>query len=162
MIVTMEQLAGYVGRPLEASEWVTIDQARINGFADLTGDHQFIHVDPVAARATPLGTTIAHGYLTLSLLPILLGSIMLRPANAAWGLNYGIDRLRFISPVPAGSAVRASSTLRSIDDKGADRILLRSDVTVAVRGQDKPALAAVTLVFWVLGGKDAASGRGPT
>jgi acyl dehydratase len=151
IIVSTAGLAAYVGRQLAAAQWLEIDQARIDRFADVTGDHQFIHIDPVAARATPFGSTIAHGYLTLSLLPLLLDPIQLQPEGAGWGLNYGLDRLRFLAPVPAGAAVRALSTLLAVEDKGSGRLLMRSEVVVEIRGADRPALAATTLAMWVLG-----------
>jgi len=148
-VITRTQYPEYVGKCLVGEPWLEIDQALIDGFADLTGDHQFIHVDPVAAQRTPFGTTIAHGYLTLSLLPTLLESVSLRPADAGWGINYGLDRLRFISPVTVGSAVRATSTLVAVEDKGPGRTLMKSAVTVEIRGAGRPALAAESLVLWV-------------
>lgn len=157
IIVSTAELAGYVGRQLTGPQWLEIDQERINRFADVTGDHQFIHVDPVAARATPFGSTIAHGYLTLSLLPLLLDPIQLQPEGVSWGLNYGLDRLRFLAPVPAGAAVRALSTLLAVEDKGGGRLLMRSEVVVEIRGADRPALAATTLAMWVLGTPPARS-----
>jgi acyl dehydratase len=149
MIVTREALAEFIGKRLVADEWLEIDQARIDGFAKITGDHQFIHVDPVAARDTPYGSTIAHGYLTLALLPQILESISLQPEGVAWGINYGLDRLRYLNPVHVGAAVRAVSTLLSIEDKGPDRMLLKSEVTVEIRGEARPALVAETLVMWI-------------
>ncbi|CAG0941629.1 3-hydroxybutyryl-CoA dehydratase [Gammaproteobacteria bacterium] len=156
ILVSTAGLAAYVGRRLVAENWFEIDQARIDRFAEVTGDHQFIHVDPVAARATPFGSTIAHGYLTLSLLPLLLEPIQLQPEDVSWGLNYGLDRLRFLAPVPASAAVRAVSTLLAVEDKGGDRLLMRSEVAVEIRGSDRPALAATTLAMWVLGAPPAA------
>lgn len=156
ILVSTAGLAAYVGRRLVAESWFEIDQARIDRFAEVTGDHQFIHVDPVAARATPFGSTIAHGYLTLSLLPLLLEPIQLQPEGVSWGLNYGLDRLRFLAPVPAGAAVRAVSTLLAVENKGGGRLLMRSEVAVAIRGSDRPALAATTLAMWVLGAPPAA------
>lgn len=156
IMVDKERFAGFIGRRLVNEAWLEIDQARIDGFAAITGDHQFIHVDPVAARATPWGTTIAHGFLTLSLLPQLLEPIQLKLAGAAWGINYGLDRLRFLSPVPVGSAIRAASTLLGVEEKGAGRLLMKSQVEVEIRGQERPALVADMLAMWVLGG-----GAGP-
>ncbi len=158
MIVTREKLAQFIGKQLAADEWLEIDQARIDGFAEVTGDHQFIHVDPVAARDTPYGSTIAHGYLTLALLPQLLEPISLQPAGVAWGINYGLDRLRFLNPVHVGAAVRAVSTLLLIEDRGPDRMLMKSQVTVEIRDVERPALVAETLVMWIMGHHPA--GRG--
>lgn len=150
IIVDRSQLEGFIGRRLEAVSWRRIDQPLIDAFARLTGAHEFIHVDPVAAQRTAYGTTIAHGYLTLALLPELLESIRLQPKGAAWGINYGVDRLRFLSPVRCGAEIRAVSTLLAIEDREADRLLLRSAVSVDIRGEDKPALSVETLVMWIL------------
>lgn len=150
IVIDAGHLAGYIGRRLVNEAWLEIDQEQIDHFADVTGDHQFIHVDPVAARSTSYGSTIAHGYLTLSLLPLLLEPIQLRPKGASWGLNYGLDRLRFLSPVPVGSAIRAASTLRSLTEKGAHRLLMTSQVEVEIRDAARPALVAETLAMWIL------------
>ena len=150
IIVTPEQLAGFIGKRLATDGWLDIDQARIDGFAAITGDHQFIHVDPVAARDTPCGSTIAHGYLTLSLLPQLLEPIRLQPKGVGWGLNYGLNRLRFLNPVPVGAAIRATSTLLAMEDKAPGRMLMRSAVTVEIRAATRPALVAETLVMWIM------------
>jgi acyl dehydratase len=150
IIVTLEQLAEFVGKRLVSQQWLEINQARIDAFADLTEDHQFIHVDPVAARDTPYGGTIAHGYLTLSLLPALLEPIRLQPKGVAWGINYGIDRLRFVDPVPAGARIRATSTLLSVATRAPGQVLTKSEITVDVEHQARPALVVETLVLWML------------
>jgi len=158
MIVTRDALAEFIGKRLVADEWLEIDQTRIDQFATVTGDHQFIHVDPVAARNTPYGSTIAHGYLTLALLPQMLEPIILQPAGVAWGINYGLDRLRFLNPVHVGASIRTVSTLLSIEDKGPDRMLMKSEVTVEIKGEARPALVAETLVMWITGHQPAGNG----
>jgi acyl dehydratase len=131
-----------IGADLGVSEWTEVDQSRINAFAEVTGDHQFIHVDPVAAAATPFGGTIAHGFLTLSLLASMMpeGAIVLQ--GIKMGVNYGFERVRFLQPVPSGSRIRARHRLKAFDDKGSGRYLVTTEVTVEIEGQDKPALIA--------------------
>jgi acyl dehydratase len=127
--------------------WLELTQERIDRFADATDDHQSIHVDPEAAAAGPFGTTVAHGYLSLSLLPGLLGS-MLNVSDARMGINYGIERVRFTAPVPSGSRVRLKGTIRSAERRG-EGVLYRVAVEVEIEGADKPALVGevVYLVF---------------
>lgn len=130
------------GQTLGLSRWIALEQPRIDAFAEITEDRQFIHLDPVRAAAeTPFGGTIAHGFLTLSMLPTL-GYEALPPVDGATGsLNYGFDRLRFLSPVRAGSRVRARFDLARADPTP-DHLTLHMDVTVEIEGSDKPALAA--------------------
>lgn len=135
-------LVDMAGTDLGASEWFTIDQDRVNEFAEVTLDHQFIHVDPSAAAATPFGGTIVHGFLTMSLLVHLAGQVILRPDDMVMGLNYGFNKLRFLAPVPVGSEVRAHVKLADAVEKDPSRYLLTYDVTIEIRGQDKPALVA--------------------
>ncbi len=150
MIISGKEIDDYIGRPLVSATWHPVNQHMIDAFAELTGDRQFIHVDPQRARSTPFGSTIAHGYLTLSLLPAMLEDIQLQPADAGWGLNYGLDRLRFLNPVPAGAALRATSTLLAAEARSPGTLLLRSAVSVEIRDVGKPALAAQTLAMWVM------------
>lgn len=140
--VSPEGAAALVGTDLGVSRWIMVDQARIDAFADVTEDHQFIHVDPVAAAATPFGGTIAHGFLTLSLLAALMpeGAIVLN--GLKMGVNYGFERVRFLQPVPSGARIRARHTLKAIEDKGGGRYLVTTEVKVEIEGQDKPALIA--------------------
>lgn len=147
--ITLAELAGSEERDLGSSPWVKIEQERVNLFADATGDHQWIHVDPEAAKAGPFGGTIAHGYLSLSLLPVLLSDVI-RVSDARMGVNYGIDRLRFTSPVPTGSEVRAHARLLSAEPKG-DGILYKVGVQLEIKGQEKPAMVGEVL-FLALGG----------
>ncbi len=120
-------------------------QDRIDQFADVTIDHQFIHVDPEAAKASPFGTTIAHGFLTLSMLTHLAGSIKQDPdtvKGVIMGVNYGFDKVRFVAPVPSGSKIRASSVLKDVERKGDNQIQVTRTYTIEVEGSDKPAVVA--------------------
>jgi acyl dehydratase len=141
--LSLRELDEAAGRELGVSEWVRIDQRAIDLFAEATGDHQWIHVDPDAAARGPFGTTVAHGYLTLSLLPALLSQV-LRITDARMGLNYGIERVRFTAPVPSGSEVRLRASLRSTERRG-DGLLFHLDARVEIRGQEKPALVGDVL-----------------
>lgn len=144
-IVTPLEAKSMIGHDLGSSEWVLVDQAKINAFAEVTGDHQFIHVDPVAAARTPFGGTIAHGFLTLSLLAAMQPKGALVLEGIKMGVNYGFERVRFLQPVPSGRRVRARHKLLSIEDKGGGRYLLTNEVTVEIEGEDKPALIAAWL-----------------
>jgi len=142
-----------IGQESEPSEWFQIDQERINQFADVTEDHQFIHIDPEAAKATPFGGTIAHGFLTLSLLPHLSSSIKQDPETfkgVVMGVNYGFDKLRFIAPVPSGSRVRATAVLKDAALKG-NAIDVTRTYTVEIEGGDKPAVVADWITRLVYG-----------
>ena len=134
-----------LGKEEGVGEWLEITQEMVNQFADVTFDHQFIHVDPEAAKATPFGGTIAHGFLTLSLLTHLSGSIRVDPGRfqgVIMGVNYGFDKVRFISPVKVGSRIRARSTLSDVQRKGPSGILSTRTMTVEIDGEDKPACIA--------------------
>ena len=134
-----DELLGAVGRELGSSEWVTVDQQRIDMFADATGDHQWIHVDSEAAAAGPFGATIAHGYLTLALTSFLLPQIV-RVDNISMGINYGVNRVRFPQAVREGSRLRASATLTSATElAGAAGVQTVITVTVEIEGEAKPA-----------------------
>jgi acyl dehydratase len=133
------------------SPWFVVDQATIDRFADATLDHQFIHVDPARAAETPFGGTVAHGLLTLSLLPHLLTSIPERKLPAVrMGVNYGFDRVRFVHPVRSGSRIRAAATLVSMDEITPGQFQQTHDVTVEIEGADKPALVATWLTRFIL------------
>ncbi|MEE3389386.1 MULTISPECIES: MaoC family dehydratase [unclassified Alcanivorax] len=149
-VVEVASLTEYVGKELGASDWFQIDQDRINAFADATLDHQFIHVDPEQAKNTPFGTTIAHGYLTLSLLPYLQASIddFLMPKGMKMAMNYGFDKLRFMAPVKEGKRVRAVATLLDAKEKRDGQWLLTFSFTVEIEGEDKPALIAEWLLMY--------------
>ena len=144
-VVDLSELGALVGREIAVGDWLAITQERIDAFADATGDHQWIHVDPGRAQAeTPFGATIAHGFLTLSLL-----SALMRDAVTVGGLrltlNYGLNRVRFVSPVPSGSRIRARVTLAAIDDLGDSEKATRG-VTLEREGGGKPAVAAEWIV----------------
>ena len=147
-LVPAETLVDYIGKDLGSSEWFEVDQERINQFADATLDHQFIHVDP--EKATPLfGSTIAHGFLSLSLIPHLTAQAVLAPENLKHVFNYGLDKVRFINPVNVGSKVRTHSKLLSVDDKGEGRYLTKTEVVMEIEGLDKPAYIAETLSMFI-------------
>ncbi|MGH6657774.1 MAG: MaoC family dehydratase [Actinocrinis sp.] len=139
-----EELKQAVGTEIGASGWLTIDQSRIDRFADATGDHQWIHVDPQRAKDGPFGTTIAHGFLTLSLIPVLVAEIY-RVDGVRMAVNYGLNRVRFVNPVPVDSAVRAILRLVAVDEVGGGGLQLTGNVTVEIQGAEKPAAVAETL-----------------
>jgi acyl dehydratase len=141
-IASLDAIRARVGEEIGVSGWLAIEQARIEAFADATEDHQFIHVDPEAATSTPFGGTIAHGFLTLSLLSRLASEVMLIPADAKMVVNYGLDRLRFLSPVRSGKRIRARFILDSVEEKAAGQLLIRHQVTVEIEDEDRPALVA--------------------
>ena len=144
-IASLEEIRGQIGREIGVSDWLVVDQARINAFADATEDRQFIHVDPAAAAQTPFGGTIAHGFLSLSLLSRMAAEAMLLPDGLKMAVNYGLDRVRFLAPVKSGKRVRGRFVLDSVEEKAPGQILLRHTVTVEIESEDKPALTAVWL-----------------
>jgi len=145
---SMATLAEFVGRELGASQWTAVDQERIDAFAACTGDRQWIHVDVERARRdSPFGGTIAHGYLTLSLVASLAMEMGLVPADATAGLNYGLDKVRFMAPVRAGARVRNRVVLLAAEDKGGGRVLIKTQNTLQIEGEEKPALIAETLAM---------------
>ena len=147
---SMATLSEFVGRELGVSPWTRVDQDRIDSFAACTGDRQWIHVDVERARRdSPFGGTIAHGYLTLALVASLSMELGLVPADASSGLNYGLDKVRFMAPVRAGARVRNRVVLLSAEDKGGGRVLIKTQNTLQVEGEDKPALIAETLAMLV-------------
>ena len=141
--LTMANLKEHVGRELGVSDWNLVDQARINQFAECTGDHQWIHVDPERAkRETAFGSTVAHGFLTMSLLSIMSYEVMPVIKGTTMGVNYGFDKLRFISPVRAGSRVRGRFTLMEARLRKPKELQSRTGVSVEIEGEEKPALVA--------------------
>ena len=148
-LVHAETLKDYIGTEFEPSDWLEVDQDRINQFADATLDYQFIHVD--SEKATPLfGSTIAHGFLSLSLTAGLkAGGIA--PDNMTMAFNYGLDRVRFLTPVNVGSKVRTKAKLISVDEKEDGRYLVKNEVTMEIEGQEKPAFIAEALTMFVTG-----------
>jgi acyl dehydratase len=139
---SLDEIRSKVGQEIGVSDWVDVTQDRISQFADATEDHQFIHIDPVAAAKTPFGGTIAHGFLSLSLLSRMAADAMLVPEGVKMAVNYGLDRVRFIAPVRSGKRVRGRFVLDSVDEKAPGQILMRHTVTVEIEGEDKPALTA--------------------
>jgi len=135
-------LQSLIGQEVGVSRWITVDQARIDAFARVTEDEQFIHVDPERAKATPFGGTIAHGFLTLSLASAMSYDAVPPLDGVVMGVNYGFDKLRFLALVPAGSKVRGRFRLLSAEDKGEGRWLLKHELTIEIEGADKPALIA--------------------
>ena len=147
-LVPAEKLVDYVGQEIGSSDWFEVDQDRIDMFADATLNHQFIHID--SEKATPLfGSTIAHGFLSLSLVPHLTSQAVLAPENLKMVFNYGLDKVRFINPVNVGSKVRTHSKCVSVDDKGDGRYLMKTEVTMEIEGVEKPAYIAETLSMFV-------------
>jgi acyl dehydratase len=144
-----DNAADFVGRELGVSDWITIDQQRISKFADATLDRQWIHVDEERAASGPFGTTIAHGYLTLSLLSATHFGLGILPAGADSVINYGLDRVRFLAPVPAGSRVRNRVKLLEAQYRSAGRLLIKLDNVVEIDGNETPALVAETLLLLV-------------
>jgi acyl dehydratase len=148
--VPVDTIPAYVGQELGTSDWLIVDQDRINAFADATLDHQFIHVDPEAARMTPWGATVAHGFLTLSLIPYLTADVGIAPEGTVMVVNYGSDKVRFLEPVRVGSAVRARVVLTDASEKGQGRVLFKKRVTIEIKDGDKPALIADMLSLYIL------------
>ncbi len=150
-IVPKEEMASAVGTKYESGEWIEVTQERINTFADCTEDHQFIHVDAEKAAATPFGGTIAHGFLTLSLLSKLIEGNGVVPENTVMGLNYGFDKVRFLAPVKSGKRVRANVEVKSVEQKGDNRFLICNAISVEIEGEETPALVAEWLSMVITG-----------
>ena len=142
---TLSDLAACTGQEVAVSDWLTITQQQVNQFADATGDHQWIHVDLEKAAAGPFGAPIAHGFLTLSLLPAFFESSM-DILNARMGVNYGLNKVRFMAPVRVGSRLRARMKLLSADPIAGDGLQMAWEVTVELEGSDKPVCVAESLV----------------
>ncbi|KSE22210.1 MaoC family dehydratase [Pseudomonas aeruginosa] len=143
--VPVAALKDHVGKDLGHSEWLTINQERVDQFAECTGDHQFIHVDPEKAAKTPFGGTIAHGFLSLSLIPKLMEGLLVLPEGLKMAVNYGLDTVRFIQPVRVGSRVRLGLTLLDVNEKNPGQWLIKARATLEIEGQEKPAYIAETL-----------------
>ncbi len=141
-IASTEEIKARVGEEIGVSDWIPIDQAAIDTFANVTDDHQFIHVDPEAAANTPFGGTVAHGFLTLSLLSRMAADAMLRPESIRMGVNYGFDKVRFMAPVRSGKRVRGRFRLDRFEEKRPGQWQFVHNVTVEIEGEDKPALVA--------------------
>ncbi len=150
-IVPKDEMVNAIGTKFEPSDWIEIDQDRINTFADCTEDHQFIHVDPEAAKSTPFGGTIAHGFLTLSLLSKMVEGSGIIPKNTVMGLNYGFDKVRFLAPVASGKRVRMHCEVLDVDRKDDNRFLIKQGVSVEIEGEETPALVAEWLSMVIVG-----------
>ena len=148
-IASIEEIKLKVGQEIGVSDWILVDQARIDTFADVTEDRQFIHVDPDAAAKTPFGGTVAHGFLTLSLLSRMASDSMLRPEDVKMGVNYGFERVRFMAPVRSGRRVRGRFALLRFEERNPGEWQFVHNVTVEIEDEDKPALVAdwIGLIF---------------
>jgi acyl dehydratase len=148
-LATLTEIKSRVGDEVGISSWILVDQPRIDAFAEATEDRQFIHVDPGAAAQTPFGGTIAHGFLSLSLLSRMGAEAILVPEGLRMAVNYGLDRVRFLAPVHSGKRVRGRFTLDSVEEKAAGQWLLRHTVTVEIEEESKPALTAEWLTLMI-------------
>jgi acyl dehydratase len=148
-VATLDEIKARVGTEIGVSPWIAMDQAAIDQFAEVTGDRQFIHIDPVAAARTPFGGTVAHGFLTLSLLSQMASHVMLVPETTRMAANYGLDSVRFLAPVRAGKRVRGRFVLKAAEEKRPGEWRFVHAVTVEIEGENKPALLAdwVGLIF---------------
>ena len=141
-LASLAEIRSRIGEEVGVSGWLTIDQQRIDEFAEATEDRQFIHVDPDTAARTPFGGTVAHGFLSLSMLSRMAADAMLVPYSIKMAVNYGLDRVRFIAPVRSGRRIRGRFRLDSVEEKAAGQYLMRHTVTVEIEGENKPALTA--------------------
>lgn len=148
-MVAKEDLVNHIGTRFDPSDWITLDQERINSFADCTEDHQFIHIDEEKAAQTPFGGTIAHGFLTLSMLARMTEGNGVVPEGVVMGVNYGFDKVRFLSPVRAGKRVRAHFEILDIQPKDGNRFLVKQGVSIEIEGEENPALVAEWLNMFV-------------
>ena len=148
-IASLDDIRARIGDEVGVSRWITVDQLRIDRFAEATEDRQFIHVDPEVAAQTPLGGTVAHGFLTLSMLSVMAAEATMLPPTTAMVVNYGLERARFIAPVRSGKRIRGRFRLASIEERLAGQLLVHHDVTVEIEGEERPALVAewLTLIF---------------
>ena len=149
-IISMDEFRALTGRDLAPSSWMEITQQRVQQFADATEDHQYIHLDPDRASRTPFGGTIAHGYLTLSLLPRLNAENALSPEGTAMVINYGADKVRFLAPVRVGSRIRSLQRILEVKEKSSGMWLVKTEVTVEIEHGPKPALKAEVLCMYVV------------
>ena len=148
--IKAEDLPGLIGTELEPSPWLEITQERVNQFADATNDHQFIHVDPEKAKQTPFGGPIAHGFLSLSLLSYLNAQSPIVPENTVMGINYGSDRVRYLTPVAVGKRIRSRQKILEASEKQPGQWLVKTAVTVDIEGEKMPALIAEILSMFIV------------
>ena len=147
-VLPLDKITEKVGQELGVTDWMQVDQERINQFAECTGDHQWIHVDEEKAKAGPFGTTIAHGYLTISLIPQFSGNIGVVPEGTMMAINYGANKVRLLNPVTVGSKIRDRISLGEVTEKSGGRILVSNTHTIEIDGQEKPALVAEMLTMF--------------
>ena len=145
--MTLEEVQSHVGEEIGVSDWFLMDQDRISRFADVTEDHMFLHVDPEAAAATPFGGTIAHGLLTLSMMPVMAYQAVPGVSGTKMGVNYGYNRIRFMAPVASGKRIRGRFVVKSVEPKSGGRMEINHDVTIEIEGEDKPALVGEWLTM---------------
>ena len=151
-VIKADTLKDHIGQEIGVSDWIEIDQSRIDVFADVTEDHQFIHIDPErAAKETPFGGTIAHGFLSLSMLSALAGNTTLVLDGIAMGINYGFDKVRFLQPERAGKKIRGRFVLEDATERNPGQWMLKYAVTVEIEGEEKPALMAHWLTLQIVG-----------
>lgn len=148
--VSLKEFASSAGRELEPSDWLLIDQERVNQFASATNDHQFIHVDPERAAQTPFGGTIAHGFLTLSLLSYLNAQNLMVPEGLVMGINYGSNKIRYLQPVKVGERIRSRQKLLQVSEKKPGQWMVKSMVTVEIEHKEKPAMIAEILSLYTV------------
>jgi len=146
-IIPQDQMLQQAGKKFEPTPWITVDQERINTFADCTEDHQFIHVNEKKAAQTPLGGTIAHGFLSLSLLAKMFETTGIAPDNMVMGMNYGLNKVRFLSPVRAGKRIRGHVEILNVERKDDKRFLITQMVSIEIEGEKTPALIAESLLM---------------
>jgi acyl dehydratase len=147
---TRETIKTLIGQEVGCSQWLPVSQDMVDRFADLTGDHQFIHVDPARAKASPFGGTIAHGFLTLSLIGGMVHVVDIAMAGAVMGVNYGLDKIRFLTPVKTGSRIRGRFVLRSMVERAAGQWMATMEVVVEIEGSDRPAMIADWLTLTIV------------
>lgn len=145
--VSIPELTALIGKELGVSDWIPIEQEHIDAFAHLTGDHQFIHVDPERAKTTSFGTTIAHGFLVMSLVPRMSNEVLPHVQGTKMAMNYGSNKLRFLSPVKQGARVRGRFKQLAVENKGDGRIISTVEVTIDIDGEKKPALILEWLIM---------------
>jgi acyl dehydratase len=146
---TLDEVKANIGKEIGVSDWFLIDQERINRFADITEDHMFLHVNPEAAAATPFGGTIAHGLLTLSMMPVMAYQAVPGVSGTKMGVNYGYNKVRFMAPVKSGKRIRGRFTVKAVEAQSGGRMQIVHDATIEIEGESKPALAAewITMVW---------------
>lgn len=149
-MISVEKLKKMIGQDNGVSDWVLIDQERVNRFADATDDHQWIHVDVEQAKNGPFGGTIAHGFLILSLIPLFSSSGKYLPEGMKMALNYGLNKVRFIDPVPVGSRIRSKMVISAVEEKDPGRILMTTTHTIEIEGHDKPVCVAELLAMFMI------------